>query len=126
MRKVKCHDCGRSYDYDVDDFCPKCGAFTLPARASHIGSDGSVVWSDGINERGHRNSFVHSEYHAENQKRSRTWLEGRLPKMDLSGVGIPTRTAAAKRGKKGTASETGGMAIIAAVLLAYILIKVMF
>lgn len=30
MRKVQCADCGKSYDYDVDDFCPRCGSFNPP------------------------------------------------------------------------------------------------
>ena len=27
MRMVHCEDCGKRYDYDVDGFCPRCGAF---------------------------------------------------------------------------------------------------
>ena len=27
MRKVTCASCGRPYDYDSDDFCPKCGSY---------------------------------------------------------------------------------------------------
>jgi len=30
MRKVKCYQCGRSYDFDQDDFCPRCGSFNAP------------------------------------------------------------------------------------------------
>lgn len=30
MRKIRCADCGKSYDYDVDDFCPRCGSFNPP------------------------------------------------------------------------------------------------
>ena len=26
MRMVHCEDCGKRYDYDVDGFCPRCGA----------------------------------------------------------------------------------------------------
>ena len=26
MRKIRCYECGRRYDFDVDDFCPQCGA----------------------------------------------------------------------------------------------------
>ena len=34
MRKVTCASCGRPYDYDSDDFCPKCGSYNPPpARA---------------------------------------------------------------------------------------------
>ena len=31
MRMVHCEDCGKRYDYDVDGFCPRCGAFNQPA-----------------------------------------------------------------------------------------------
>lgn len=117
MRKVKCHDCGRHYDYDVDDFCPKCGAFTLPDRASRIGADGSVVWNDGINERGHQNSFVHREYHTENRKRSKSRLEGRLPKLDFSGA-ITAERAAAKQGKKGSPAMVSRV-VVMIILLFY-------
>ncbi|WP_297212345.1 hypothetical protein [uncultured Flavonifractor sp.] len=30
MRKIHCADCGKNYDYDVDDFCPRCGSFNPP------------------------------------------------------------------------------------------------
>lgn len=30
MRKIQCADCGKHYDYDVDDFCPRCGSFNPP------------------------------------------------------------------------------------------------
>lgn len=33
MRKVTCADCGKHYDYDVDDFCPKCGSFNPPPNS---------------------------------------------------------------------------------------------
>jgi len=41
MRKVTCASCGRPYDYDSDDFCPKCGSRDIvripdhPSRCSH-------------------------------------------------------------------------------------------
>lgn len=31
MRTIRCKDCGKRYDYDKDDFCPKCGAYNPPA-----------------------------------------------------------------------------------------------
>ena len=30
MRKVTCASCGRPYDYDSVDFCPKCGSYNPP------------------------------------------------------------------------------------------------
>ena len=30
MRILVCRDCGKRYDYDKDDFCPKCGSYNPP------------------------------------------------------------------------------------------------
>lgn len=75
MRTVRCHDCGKRYNFDKDDFCPRCGAFTQPPHKTRIGMDGRVVRVDGINERNHQGSFVHEELHSENRKRKGTALE---------------------------------------------------
>lgn len=75
MRKVRCHECGKNYDFDVDDFCPGCGAFTQPARNIQVGADGSVIRVDGLNEQGHKGSFVHRELHAEDRVRRAVGLE---------------------------------------------------
>ena len=75
MRKVTCHECGKRYDYDNDGFCPACGAFNSPPASSHIDADGNVVWVDGLNERNHRESFVHLELHEEDRERRKLKLE---------------------------------------------------
>lgn len=67
MRKVRCYECGKTYDYDTDDFCPKCGAFNQPPKSTTIDANGAVIRVDGINERGHAGSFVHEELHEENR-----------------------------------------------------------
>ena len=87
MRPVKCYECGKRYDFDVDDFCPKCGAFNPPVRTSQIGADGSVVRVDGLNERNHRESFVHAELHEENKERRASGLSKSVRRT-------PQRTAA--------------------------------
>nr|WP_326185726.1 hypothetical protein [uncultured Oscillibacter sp.] len=69
MRKIRCYECGKRYDFDEDDFCPRCGAFNQPRSSVQIGADGSVIRVDGINERNHKNSFVHEELHEENRER---------------------------------------------------------
>ena len=53
MRKIRCYECGKSYDFDVDDFCPKCGAFNQPGKRTGIGAGGAVIRSEGINEKNH-------------------------------------------------------------------------
>ena len=74
MRKVRCYECGKSYDFDVDDFCPKCGAFNQPGKHASIGADGAVVRADGLNEKNHVGSFVHREFHTENRVRKAVGL----------------------------------------------------
>lgn len=75
MRNVRCHDCGKRYNFDKDDFCPRCGAFTQPPPATRIGVNGQVVRVEGINERNHGDSFAHAEFHNENRKRKGSDLE---------------------------------------------------
>ena len=60
MRKVRCHECGKVYNFDAEDFCPRCGAFTQPPKSTAIDADGSVIRVEGINE--------------ENRERRRTGL----------------------------------------------------
>ena len=74
MRRVRCYECGKRYDFDVDDFCPRCGAFNQPDRTSRIGADGSVIRVDGLNEVNHRESFAHAELHEENRERRSSGL----------------------------------------------------
>ena len=74
MRRVRCYECGKRYDFDVDDFCPRCGAFNQPDRTSRIGADGSVIRVDGLNEVNHREAFAHAELHEENRERRNSGL----------------------------------------------------
>ncbi len=74
MRKVRCYECGKSYDFDVDDFCPRCGAFNQPGKSVCIGADGTVVRAGGLNENNHAGSFVHQEFHTENRVRKAVGL----------------------------------------------------
>ena len=80
MRKVRCYDCGKGYDYDEDGFCPKCGAFNLPWNTATISVDG-VIRREGINERNHKGSFLHTELHEENRERKGTPLEQDVRRM---------------------------------------------
>lgn len=73
MGKIRCYECGRSYDWQEDPFCPKCGAFNR-LDGSGIGS-GMAVRRDGLNEAGHEGSFLHQELHAEDSQRRRLGLE---------------------------------------------------
>ena len=98
MRKVRCYECGKTYDYDTDDFCPKCGAFNQPPKSTTIDANGAVIRVDGINERGHAGSFVHEELHEENRERKRM------------GLSKGTRRTAAERETKRESAACGGQA----------------
>ena len=69
MRQIVCEDCGKRYDFEKDDFCPKCGAFNQPVKTWGTDVQGNVVRVDGVNERDHAQSFVHSEVHKEKRAR---------------------------------------------------------
>ena len=84
MRRVRCYDCGKSYNYDEDCFCPNCGAFNQPQRSMRIGADGSVVRVDGINEANHTDSFVHRELHEEKRERRRIGLDKGVQRIQRS------------------------------------------
>ena len=75
MRKIRCYECGKGYDYDEEGFCPRCGAFNQPPAMSRVDADGAVVRVDGINEQNHRESFVHRELHAEERQRRKYDLD---------------------------------------------------
>lgn len=74
MRAVRCEECGKRYDYDVDDFCPRCGAFNQPPRTIQVNSDGTIGQRHEMGGRDHRESFLHQEYHEENRQRRGTPL----------------------------------------------------
>lgn len=112
MRRVKCHECGKRYNFDVDDFCPNCGAFTQPHRTSRIGADGSVIRVDGINESYHQESFVHAELHEENRERRGTPLEmdiRRAVKKNAAPRRPAARPSATRQKKEYSEKERMGM-----------------
>ena len=108
MRNVRCHDCGKRYNFDKDDFCPKCGAFTQPPHQTRIGMDGRVVRVDGINETNHTNSFVHAELHGENRERRGSDLERTRKSSALKKAEL--KSPLAKLHQQGTSlSDLGNM-----------------
>ena len=121
MRRVQCHECGKRYNYDVDDFCPRCGAFTQPSKTLDIGSDGTVIRVEGINEENHRDSFVHAELHAENRKRRGSNLEAE--EMLRRRPQTSTRQAASKSRKQ--AGKKGPVALIFWIIFSVIALNIL-
>ncbi len=75
MRWITCEDCKKRYDYDKDEFCPKCGAFNQPVKTWTTDAQGNVRRVDGLNEANHEGSFAHSEVHREKRVRQAKGLD---------------------------------------------------
>ena len=91
MRLV-CEECKKVYNYDVDDFCPRCGAYNPPKKTWGIDAKGNVVRVDGVNEANHKDSFVHKEVHREKWQRRATGMDrDDMPKRQ------PQRTVSQRR-----------------------------
>lgn len=78
MRRIVCDECGKWYDYERDDFCPRCGAYNQPVKTWTTDDQGNVRRVDGLNEANHAESFAHSEVHREKRVR-------RIKGMDRGG-----------------------------------------
>ena len=109
MQKVRCYECGKQYDYDEDGFCPKCGAFNQPPRSTAIGADGSVVRADGLNERNHKNSFVHEELHEENRQKKTIGLSKGVRRAETKVPQTGNGTTARKSRSSTRKSSLGGV-----------------
>lgn len=81
MQRIVCEECGKQYDFERDDFCPKCGAFNQPVKTWGTDAQGNVIRLHGVSEKNHADSFVHSEVHKEKRVRQ---LKG----MDRSGRAV--------------------------------------
>lgn len=80
MKRITCEDCKRTYDYDKDEFCPRCGAYNRPDNTWGVDAKGNVIRVDGVNERDHAGSFVHRELHHEKDVRKRAGMDWQPPK----------------------------------------------
>lgn len=120
MQKVRCHECGKVYNFDEDDFCPRCGAFTQPPKSVRVDASGNVVRLDGINEKNHAGSFVHEELHEENRERRRTGLsKGVRRTSPVQTHPAPARPAARTGGSgKGKASPVSWVFLLIGIMIA--------
>lgn len=122
MRKVRCYECGKSYDFDVDDFCPKCGAFNQPGKSAGIGADGMVIRSEGLNEKNHVGSFTHREFHAENRARKAVGLSKSVERPAKAPQAHPVRRQEASGWQK---KQKSSFQYIIWVIIAVIFINVL-
>ena len=88
--RIVCEECRKAYDYEKDDFCPRCGAYNPPAKNWTVNSRGEVIRVDGINEANHAGSFAHREVHQEKATRRALGLDrpkpGKPPARGSSGA----------------------------------------
>ena len=70
MTKLRCAECGRVYTYEVDDFCPRCGAYNQPPKTGE-----QTTHKDGLSESNHEGSFTHREFHQEKVERKKLRLD---------------------------------------------------
>ena len=96
MKIIACEDCGKRYDFDRDDFCPKCGAFNPPVKTWGTDAQGNVIRVDGVNEANHEKSFVHSGAHREKRVRRTAGLDQAAVKKK----GPPSRQNGTQAGTK--------------------------
>ena len=113
MRKVRCHECGKVYNFDAEDFCPRCGAFTQPPKSTAIDADGSVIRVEGINEKNHAGSFVHEELHEENRERRRMGLS----KSARQTTAKPRQSWQSQSSAKGKTGKTNWVFWLVAVII---------
>lgn len=121
MRRVRCYECGRSYNYDEDGFCPRCGAFNQPGKSTSVDADGTVVRVDGLNERGHRNSFVHAELHEENRERRGSGLS----KDGKSSAAAVHMSAPPARKQQDGRTRKSPLAVVVWIIMAIIFLNVL-
>ena len=46
MPIIRCKTCGRTYSYEKQGMCPKCGAYNRPPRRERVDPDGSIHYLD--------------------------------------------------------------------------------
>ena len=81
MRQIVCEECGKAYDFEKEDFCPKCGAFNQPVKTWGTDAQGNFVRVDGLNESTHDKSFAHSEVHKEKRVRKASGMDWNAQKQ---------------------------------------------
>ena len=113
MLRLVCQECKKVYDYEVDDFCPRCGAYNQPPKAAST----ATLRKDGVNESSHHGSFVHQEVHDEKAERRRIGLDAPKKRRPVTPVApSPPGTISTLRGavpvqtsSRQKAKQRGGM-----------------
>ena len=112
MRQIVCEDCKRRYDYDRDEFCPRCGAFNQPVKVWGMDSQGNIRRVDGVNEQNHAASFVHKEVHTEKRVRQAKGMDQSRPPQQKPAARRPAPAARQQPQPSKASPKKDGMAVI--------------
>ena len=119
MTRLQCSECGKRYTYEVDDFCPRCGAYNQPPKAG-----GAVVRRDGVSEVNHTGSFTHREIHRE--KAQRRWLRLDHPEKTSARPAKTIQAPLAGAGQQKTKQQKTPLAtVITVVVWLIILVQIL-
>ena len=122
--RIVCEECRKAYDYEKDDFCPRCGAYNPPPKNWTVNSRGEVIRVDGINEANHAGSFAHREVHQEKATRRALGLDRPKPAKSVkSAAGVPPARSGQPR-KQNTQSSSIG-AILAVVFWIFVVFQLL-
>lgn len=133
MANIVCENCGKRYDDQKDDFCPKCGAYNQPQHRWREDAHGNVVRVDGVNESNHEDSFVHREVHREKAQRRRVgldWRSGRTDRRPAAGPAPSRGTGGPASGQRSGGTKQSGAAkwivyLVAGIIAINVLISIL-
>ncbi len=122
MAMLVCEDCGKRYNFEKDEFCPRCGAFNQPVKRWGMDANGNVIRVDGVNEQNHDKSFVHDEVHHEKSERRREGLDWQTGKKRRSAPARPSANPYSSQEMRGrnqlaTVSQLVAIAVAAIIFL---------
>ena len=120
MGKIVCRDCKKRYDFDVDEFCPRCGSFNQPAKTWDVDAQGNLIRVDGLNERNHKGSFVHKEYHTEKATRRVAGMDRTTPAKKPQVPKLMKKKAARYDMKKNVVKIIAAVAAVVALILEFL------
>ena len=93
MKKVTCKDCGRVYDFDKDDFCPKCGSFNPPV------DEGATILERDLLSRFEGNRTQQAADGARQRERQKARSTEAMPQRSYSYACAPSVKVAAPQAK---------------------------
>ena len=119
MTRLQCEECGKSYIYEEDDFCPRCGAYNHPPRA---GAPEPVVRRDGVNEATHEGSFLHREIHREKAQRRRLHLDQPKQPAKPRAKQVTVQAPLAGAGPQAAKQKKGALSAVVTIIIWLVII----